>query len=422
MRALRWLIAGGFAAAGLAALAIGVKPVTAIPAWARKYDMDCSGCHVAGFRLTRAGQDFLRSGHQMEGNEPEKQGLSEQVSFAYKDRYSWSKTEQENDVVTDQKNTFEQHAFSVYAGGPLDKHWAYFAELYFHENSGKTSGTGDLDDYGRSKLADAYLQYLHRQNEESYSSVRLGQFSPYLLHLHGVGARLSQDRPYVINSGTVGNNPYKPFTRQYGIELSQYYKDFNVAAAMVNGTGGKLFNRVDNDLKKDVWATADYRFDDNGSMLGGYGYWGHYPIYLDDATKENLSYDQFTQFGGIGNFTLKQGAVLGAVFSGKNEVDPRDVTAPNDTLDVETKSLGFYVEAQLYALHPNVQPFVRYDFWDANTDADDNEVMGPMVGISWSALKAGRLVAQFQQLKFKNPVSALEKTQNGVTFEANFMF
>jgi hypothetical protein len=418
---MRWFMASAGLGWALMMVFVSARPAAAIPAWTRKYDVECSNCHVAGFRLTRMGQDFLRSGHRLEGG-AEKQTLSEHVSFAYKDRFAWSKTKQENDAITEQKNTFEQHAFSIYVGGPLETHWSYFAELYFHENSGRTSGASDLDDFARSKLADAYLQYLWRENDEALTSVRFGQFSPYLLHLHGVGARLSQDRPYVINSGTVGTNPYKPFTRQYGLEVSQYFNRVNVAAAIVNGTGGKLFNRVDNDLKKDVYATADVTFDDNGSMLGVYGCAGNYPIFLDDATKEANSYDQFNQIAGIGNYTLKQGALLGAVFSGRNEVDPRDVTAPNDTLDVETKSLGYYAELQVYALHPRVQPYMRWDFWDPDTVVDDNEVQGPLVGVSWRALDNGRLVLHFQQLKTRNAVEALEKTQNSVVFEANFMF
>src|SRR3970282_695052 len=123
-------------------------------------------------------------------------------SIAQKSRYNWGETET-GGVKSAKVNSFEQHALSLYMGGPLQKDFSYFAELYWHENSGKTSGTGDLDDYARSKPADAYLQYLNRQSEESYTSIRFGQFSPYLLHLHGVGARLSQDRPFVIHSGTL---------------------------------------------------------------------------------------------------------------------------------------------------------------------------------------------------------------------------
>ena len=158
-------------------------------------------------------------------------------------------------------------------------------------------------------------------------------------------------------------------------------------------------------------------------MLGAYDYVGHYPVALDDPARFDAgSYDEFNQVGALGNYTRKQGALVGAVFAGNNEVNPRDITAPDDTSRVETKSMGFFAELQVYALHPRVQPYVRFDFWDAITDTDDNEVLGPLFGISWRALDQGRLIGHFQQLKTRNPTSALEKTQRAFVFEANFMF
>lgn len=423
----RWI---GFSAllVAVAALAMAfVRPAMAIPAWSRKYGTDCTACHVAGFKLNRMGQNFLRAGHHMDGGK-EEQTITDYVSVAQKIRYTWAQTDTEGTALPGTKvNTFEQHALSLYMGGQLQKEFYFFAELYWHENSGKTSGTGDLDDYGRTKLADAYLQYIRRQNDESYTSVRFGQFTPYLLHLHGVGARLSQDRPYVINSGTVGDNPYKPFTRQYGAEVSQYYQGFNAAAAVMNGTGGKLFNRVDNDLKKDLYGTLDYSFGDQGSMVGVYGYLGHYPVQVDNPTKYRVKYyDDFSQLGLLGNYSVKQGAFVGALFSGRNEFST-EFAAPQDSV-TEQKSLGYYAELQLYALHPRVHPYLRYDFWDPDTDKDDNEVLGPLLGISWRALDHGRLVAHYQLLKTRKPATTAggrvppEETKNAFVFEVNFMF
>jgi hypothetical protein len=411
---------------GLAGSAVGLglvaaRPADAIPAWTRKYGMDCSSCHVAGFKLNRLGQNFLRAGHTMADDAGAKNDVSTHVSVAQKSRFNWSTTEV-NDVTTAKTNSFEQHALSLYMGGPLQKEFSYFAELYWHENSGNTSGASDLNDYGRSKLADAYLQYLNRQSDESWTSVRFGQFSPYLLHLHGVGARLSQDRPYVINSGTVGDNPYKAFQRQYGLEVSQYVRNLYAAVGLMNGTGGKLFNRVDNDLKKDVYGTVDYSLDEAGSMLGLYGYLGHYPLAVDKPTAY-VGYDDFNQLGVLGNYSRKEGAVVASLYSGKNEFTRvNDLAAPFDSLAaVDQKSLGYYAELQVYALHPRLQPYFRWDFWDVNTDVDDNEVSGPLVGVSWRAMDAGRLVLHYQQLTSKKGTSPEEK-KNSIVFEANFMF
>ena len=421
----RRLLSVGLVTMCMAAALTQVRTASAIPAWSRMYGTSCDACHIAGFKLNRAGQNFLRSGHSMRTGE-EKAELGNHLSVAQKLRYNYSKGKNDDGSGKKVTNSFEQHALSLYMGGALQKQWSYFAELYWHENSGNTAGASDLNDFGRSKLADAYIQYFVRQDEERYTSFRFGQFAPYLLHLHGVGARLSGDRAYVINSGSVGSNPYKPFTRQYGFEASHYYKGLNVAAAIMNGTGGKLFNRVDNDLKKDGYATVDYSFDDRGSMLGVYGYLGHYPLSVDDPVKfASGSYDNFNQIGVLGNYTRKEGALVGAFFAGKNKyVLRKDFAAPVDTTDltVEPKSMGYYAELQIYGIHPRIQPFVRWDFWDPDTDVNDNEVLGPEVGVSCHAMDNGRIVTHFQQLKTKNSIKAHEFTENKVVVEVNFMF
>ena len=46
-------------------------------------------------------------------------------------------------------------------------HWvsgfSYFAEMYFHENSGKNAGTSDFNDFARSKLARNIYSVYHRR-------------------------------------------------------------------------------------------------------------------------------------------------------------------------------------------------------------------------------------------------------------------
>jgi hypothetical protein len=40
-----------------------------IAAWARRYSVTCSACHVGGgWQLNKNGQDFLRYGHMYEGD------------------------------------------------------------------------------------------------------------------------------------------------------------------------------------------------------------------------------------------------------------------------------------------------------------------------------------------------------------------
>ena len=47
---------------------------------------------------------------------------------------------------------------------------------------------------------------------------------------------------------------------------------------VVNGTGASNFNVVDNNNFKDVYVTADYELDSDGSIVGMYGYIGQAPM------------------------------------------------------------------------------------------------------------------------------------------------
>ena len=265
-------------------LTFAATDVFAIAAWARKYGFDCTVCHWSVNKLNKTGQDFLRQGHMNFKEDASGKSLSDYLSLTAKIRFN-----------TFKQDTFEQHAFSVYTGGPLDKGFSYFAEMYLHENSGNTTGNSDFSDFGRSKLADAFLQYTYG-DEKKFTTARFGQISPQLLYIHGTGGRFGKDRAMALTS-TLGSTNYKPFQRNYGAEVSQFYKGFMGAVGVINGTGGSLFNVVDTNRHKDVYATLDYEFNKEGSIVGLYGYHGKFPRAGFD--------DKFFQVGPMFNYLAK---------------------------------------------------------------------------------------------------------------------
>lgn len=136
--------------------------------------------------------------------------VSHTTSLGYKYRFKGGETSTE---------TFEAHAFSIYSGGALDKGFSYFTELYFHENSGANTGAGDFGDYGRSKLAESYIQYT-RGSDSGFMTFRFGQIQPQILHIHNMGARTSQGRPNLWSAKFNGDNAYTAFSRQYGVDAA----------------------------------------------------------------------------------------------------------------------------------------------------------------------------------------------------------
>src|SRR3989338_7519828 len=102
----------------------------AIAAWARKYGVSCNVCHTAGYKLTGAGQKFLRGGHQMSGADQKEANLSEYLSATMKLR-NWQSNTNTETLATGVKakvirNSFEAHALSLYMGGPLDNGFSSF--------------------------------------------------------------------------------------------------------------------------------------------------------------------------------------------------------------------------------------------------------------------------------------------------------
>jgi hypothetical protein len=370
-------------------VSLTLKDAFAIASWARKYGADCTMCHWNVNKLNKTGQDFLRRGHMMANEEAGKFKLSDYASLTAKVRFN----------AEDSKlASFEQHAFSLYTGGALDKGFSYFAEMYFHENSGSNSGTSDFSDYGRSKLAEAFIQYTYG-GEETYFTTRFGQILSQLLYIHGTGGRLGKDRSMILTSG-IGNNPYRPFQRNYGIELSQRVQSFNASLGVINGTGASPFNVVDNNPFKDIYFTADYEFDANGSIFGVYGYNGQYPMSGWD--------DNYWQAGPMFNYLTDKFIVTGVLLSGTN--------TKNKSLDKQY-SRSCYIELGYKLVEDKLTPYVRYDYF--NSDINSNtENKGAVLGMVWRPYTYGRFVGEYTLTH----AASTNKDTNKFSIEAQYMF
>ncbi|OGW13655.1 MAG: hypothetical protein A2W77_05925 [Nitrospinae bacterium RIFCSPLOWO2_12_39_16] len=405
-------------------IVIITKESQAISAWERKYGVGCNVCHIAGYKLTYAGQQFLRHGHQMPGAESKEANMSDYFSLTMKIRY-WdkNKTVQQSGLADaiETRNSFEAHALSIYSGGPLDSGFSYFTEMYLHENERKNPGENtestesDMGDWARSKLAEAYLQY-GNERDDLYFTARAGRIMPWLIHLHGGGARLEYSRPLPLTE-TVGSNPYRPFSRQFGAGVGVGFKEAFFEAGVVNGTG-KYENTVEigTDTYKDIYASLDYSIGDNGSMVGVYYYNGQFPLHLL-KTKGGENADKFNQTGVMGQCVIKQGALIGAYFSGSDEYTPTGGTS-----NVTYKSQSYYAEIQGYFMDSSLSPYFRWEFFDPDTDrSDSSEKSGPVLGIHWKPFDHGRFVLEASNYTTND--SSIKKTINrDITLEMQFMF
>ncbi len=374
-------------------LLLSAQDAFAIAAWARRHGVTCSACHVGGgWQLNKNGQDFLRYGHMYEGEKIGKEWF-EYLSFSSKVRFQGS----DKELVR-----FYNEAFSIYTGGSLGKGWSYFTEMYLHENSGRNdpAKAQDYGDFGRSKLAEAFIQYTYGKMGK-YISFRAGSLQPQFLHIHGLGARTAWSRPYILAGAKVGTNPYTPFSRQYGVELGGEYGVFHAVAGVVNGTGfGGQFNMVDNNHYKDTYFTADFNFNSYGSKIGFYYYDGKYPLKEFD--------DKYYRIGLIGNFTIEKISLIGAYLFGENDIE-KDKKANNGGFSI----LSFFYPVERFGI------FARYDYFDPNNELKGDEYKSPVGGLTVYINDWSRFVCEIWQSQVGE-----EKDTKKTSFvmEINLMF
>lgn len=352
------------------------QDVEAIPAWGKKYNVDCSTCHAVGqSTLNPIGQDFLRRGHRMSDDEVTPD-LNKLFSIN-------TKLRMHDSSAVGRNSTFEVHAFSIYTGGMLSSHFSYFTEMYLYENTGKTSGPADSAYH--SKLADAYLMYTSHPNSNTYTTVRVGQISSsQMLLFWGVGPRYTETRNYLVNNSAVSPNAYKPFMRNFGAEVAQTVNNFHAAFAVLNGTGASFTNSIDNNESKDIYATVDYSLGDQGSAVGVYGYKGKGLVTLSGSSSwEN-------EFSRVGAFVRLAGGPLTmtyALTSGTEQLDAKNAKANN---------LGFLFETD-YELNDKVAVFGRYDHFDPNRSKWSDQLSGPMFGANYRLFDNGRMTFEYHK-------------------------
>lgn len=366
-----------FLVASFAFLAIPQR-AEAISAWAKKYNLECSSCHSGGgpTKLTPMGAEFLRRGHRMSEDEASND-LNKLFSINTKLRFNDSNTAGRN-------SSFEVHAFSIYTGGMLTKHFSYFTEMYLYENTGRTTSAVN-GDFGRSKLADAYLMYNSSPDKSTYTTVKFGQISPSQLLIYwNVGPRFSETRPYVVNNSTVAPNTYRPFLRNFGVELAQTANSFHGAVGVLNGTGSGATNSVDNNESKDIYGTVDFVLDNQGSAVGVYGYKGRGLVAPSTGASWQNDFNRVGLFGQLSRGRLNLTSVA---TKGEEQVNQAGA---------RTDNFGFLFEAD-WLVHDKLALFSRYDHFDPDTNRKNDYLSGPVFGGTYQLLDSGRAVFEYHK-------------------------
>ena len=331
---------------GLVGAALAPGDAHAIPAWARKYNMNCSGCHSPAVpRLNTKGFLFKWAGYRMPeeiGENQELKQISEYLAARVQYKYVFNKTESTSADV----NSFALDNATIFAGGALGKNFGVFSELS-HSGSGVELVNNIYGVWGK---------------EKEFGGVRVGQMH-WMLEggVAGFDRATGLSGPSPLDGPLTAGVPFAFAIHQIGAEAF-YVKDknrssFNVfngvdAAGMGDGAGSPSH--------KDVAAIDQFIFDANGSAVMAIAYFGSVEG-LDTTLARTSHYSRYALSANkiVDNFELSGGYAFG-----------KDNDLPVGAM-FKTSSVsgnGFWGYAGYTFPSSSLTTFGRYDYVDSNKD------------------------------------------------------
>lgn len=327
-------------------------PAHAIPAFARKYNADCSMCHYPNVpRLNSFGHEFRRAGYRTPEEFNMDQDITEVGNFLAargRARYNY-----ENPEDGDIESQFQFHDVTLFYSGAMTKNISSFAELEF-EPEEKETEIGLV----------AHIGGVFGKPDH-YSTFRIGQF--HTLARVGFGGF---DRPTGISTAlplssdlTTGRVRFKINTDQRGLELAHVFKRSRMIAQVLNGVDEEGKGTADDtNTAKDYAFAFEQILDELASGFTLYGYWGTFFDDPDPAIRQRAGFARYALTGnkifpGVlgGNFELLAGYV-------------RSQDNASSSLGGNVQGNAFFVEIEDYFERHNFTVLARYDFIDPDAD------------------------------------------------------
>ena len=277
------------------------RPAQAIPAWARKYNMNCSGCHYPVVpRLNAEGLAFKWSGYRMPdeiGARVDVQKIEHYLAARGVVRYAYSRARGESADTS----AFRLPNASIFAAGPFGANYAGYLE-FEREEEGSVDLVGQVAGvWGR---------------EGAFGGLRFVRG-----HLLVGGAVAGLDRPVGIAEFAAVAAPTTlavPFTLggdQTGLEASWVVGQRNrTSVGVVNSVlvGGEEMEAASS-TTMDVFVTNQLIWDDLGGGLSAAAYRGRVVGLSDDAANAISRYYRLTASANryFGPLELGTGVVYG---------------------------------------------------------------------------------------------------------------
>jgi hypothetical protein len=346
------LVSNGAGVAAAPKAHTGYRHEASIPAWARKYNMNCSGCHYPAVpRLNATGVRFRWAGYRMPeeiGEDAQAQQVSNYLAARARFRYVYEKIEGE----PAEESNFELPDVSVFYAGALGKNLGGLLELAKED---------DEVEFG------AFVTGVWG-NERAHGGFRAGQ--SHLL----LGAGLAGfDRPIGIAAPTPVAGPVTsaiPFSYagdQAGVEGFYVVGRNRVAAQLLGGSrfGEEEFGR--GGKTKDFVLSDQFLIDKNGSGITGSVYLGSVSGVSESDPDESANFWRLalTASKVVGGFELLGGVVYGKDFDLPVGGTPVFAAADN-------RGYGYWVSGQYSFPESALTFFGRFEFVDPDTREDRN--------------------------------------------------
>ena len=344
---------------GTLATALAPSAAHAIPAWARKYNMNCTGCHSPVVpRLNATGLTFKWAGYRMPdeiGDQMEVKKIEEYLAVRGIVRYSYAKTQgQETDL-----NSVEVPGASIFAAGPVGTNYGAFLEF--------------------ERSPDASVDLIAQISgvwgkENAFGGVRAGQG-----HLIVGGAVAGFDRPTGILNPLALERPTTesgiPFTfagdlvggEAFYVLGSRNRTSVQIVNGQVPGAGEGMSGPAS--TKMDWVVTNQLIWDAAGAGITAVGYFGRING-LDSARMNQVS--RYSRLAASANKFIGPFEVVGGYVYSKDSRLPVSTTSVFTTPNLT--GTAYWLTGQYSVPKNNLTFFGRYESLDPNRDATDDAI------------------------------------------------
>lgn len=381
----------GGLSAHMASLSVHAK-TGSIPAWARKYNMNCSGCHYpVAPRLNATGVRFRWAGYRMPeeiGEEAKVEQVSNYVAVRGRFGYVYDKAKGE---PADQNN-FALDDVSLFYGGAFGKNLGGFLEL-----------TKDAEE------VDAGGQVLGVWGKErSHGGFRAGQTHMLLNSgLAGFDRPAGITAPLALSGPVTGALPVSLGGDQAGVEAFYVVGRNRISGLVFAGYRLSDASISRGGTTKDVVLSDQFLLDKNGSGITGSIYLGSVSgiVATDPAATARFWRLALSASKIVQGFELQGGVVYGKDFK-LPQGTGSPFASPNN------RGYGYWASGQYVVPGPALTLFGRYEFVDPDTKAAQNGirrfVLGSVMPVTLPEYL--RLALEFRSDRPQDPAVTTRKT------------